>query len=326
MAYKYPKISNCLGYKKYDEDSVVVTDYITEDVYLVEKKEAKYMRRLDGKTNPYKIRTTMTKAEIDELLDALYERELIKESKTMKLGGGMTLRTIWEPKWTSRLREIAFWCNNILLISWLPVLIIGIFVFYKNLMSIEFELTGLGTVIGILTGVILHEFGHAFAGVSYGARVFEMGVLTMYYVVPGAYVIMDRDGIRSRLKRVQINAAGVEMNMFLTGLFLILGVVFGNIGGLFLAAAIQNFLMGVLNLTFIPGLDGMAVISDLLGISDVAEKATKVVASRKKRKKLMKEGLPGKATVMACYIFSVFRIALPLLLILNVLEVIICFV
>lgn len=325
MKYKYPKISNYLVYKKYDLNTVEVTDYFTDEVYLVEQEEAKYMKKLDGKTHPYDIETKLSKEEIDNLISELGNCELLKESNKIT-EGGTAMRAIWVPKWTIKLRVIAFLCNKLLMLCWLPVLIAGIMMFKNNLLSISFEMSWVGSIIGLVFGIALHEFGHAFAAASYGARVFEMGILRMYYIVPGAYVILDDKPVKSRMKRVQINAAGVEMNLLLVGIFLILGAIFGDFGGIFLMAAIQNGLLAVLNLTLIKGLDGMAIVSELLGIEDVAETAIDVIINRGTRDELREYGMSGSTIIAVCYMICAFRIALPLLLVLNVLEVVVCFV
>lgn len=325
MEYTYPKISNCLTYKKLDDNSVEVVDYLLDETYIMELEVVRFARKLDGKTHPYEIKTNLSREEIDVLIAELDSCGLLKESNKI-VGGGTAMRTIWEPKWTIKLRVIAFLCNNLLMIVWFPVLIIGIIVFKNNRLSIDFEMTWLGNIIGLGLGMVLHEFGHAFAGASYGARVFEMGVLRMYYIIPGAYVILDDETVKNRLKRVQINAAGVEMNLFLVGVFLILGASFGNLGGMFLTAAIQNIFLAILNLTLINGFDGMAILSELLGIEDIIETATDVIINREIRNELREYGPIGNATITACYMIGAFQIALPLLLLLNVLEVVVCFV
>lgn len=325
MKYTYPKVSNCLTYKRCDIDSVTVTDYITDEVYTMDLEEARYIKKLDGLTHPYDIETNLSEREIDNLIDELDNCCLLKESNTIT-SGGTSLRTVWEPKQTILFRLIAFLFNNLLLVSWLPVLVVGIFLFNHNLMAIEFDMAWGGYIIGLVPGIILHEFGHAFAGAAYGARVFEMGVMRMYYIMPGAYVILDKKSVKNRLKRVQINAAGVEMNLLLSGLFLIMGALYGNLGGMFLIAAIQNAFLAVMNLTLIKGLDGMAILSELLGIEEVAEDASNIIFSRKKKKELRAHGAAGNAAVLACYMINAFQIALPLLMILNVLEVLLCFV
>jgi len=326
MEYTYPKISNCLIYKKCDENSVEVTDYLADETYIMNTEEARYVRKLDGKTHPYSIKTNLSVEEIDALIDELDNCDLLKESNVWISCSDTYMRTIWEPKWTLGKRLLAFLYNNLLMISWLPVLIIGIIMFKENIFLIEDDMMWLGHIIGLAFGIILHEFGHAFAGVSYGAKVFEMGVMRMYYMMPGAYVIMDENKVKNKLKRVQIYAAGVETNLLLAGVFLILSSVFTSLSGMFLIAAIQNGFLAVMNLTLIKGLDGMAIVNELLGIEDVAESASDVILNRGLRIDLREHGLFGKATIAACYLVGIFQVALPVLLILNVLEVIVCFV
>jgi len=224
------------------------------------------------------------------------------------------------------LNVLAYLSNSLLLISWLPVLITGIVLFARNLEIIEFDLLWTGYFIGLICGVLFHEFGHAFAGISYGAKVFEMGVMLMYRILPGAYVLLDVSTVKKRLQRIQINAAGVEMNFLLCGIFLVLGVVNPLLGGMFLNAAICNAFLGALNLTFIKGLDGAAILSNLLGVDDIIDRARRIVFNREARKRVIRKGSSGYATVAVCYMLFALQIALPTLLITNVLEIISCFV
>lgn len=325
MSYKYPKICNYLSYEQEDEKRVKVTDHITEEVYVFDVEEVRYIIMLDGKTNPYCIETYLSNVEIDALIEKLDEYGLLKESRLMTSGGTTTL-TLTEFVWTPGKKAFAKLCNNILIVSWLPIFVIGIIVFAKNFFGIEFRYEWLGYIIGLLSGMLFHELGHAFAGASYGAGVYELGVLVMYYLMPGAYVILDEKTVKNRLKRVQIMAAGIETNILLTGVFLILSVVFPALGGMFLVAAVQNVFLAFLNMTFIKGLDGMRVMSELLGIEDMVEKSMNVVFSRKRKRRIKEKGLQGRATVAVCYIVSAFQIALPVLFIANILEVIICIV
>jgi len=326
MSFEYPKVSNCLVYKKHNEEFVEITDYLTDEVYYLEKEAAEYIKKLDGKTNPYHIETTLSENEIDDLVEELYECGLLKDSNKTVCGGGTVMRAIWEPKWTSTLKLVAYIFNSLLMLLWLPVLIAGIVVFRNNVDIIGSEMAWMGIVIGLAAGIILHEFGHAFAGASYGAKVFEMGLMTMWYVVPGAYVILDEKNVRKRMKRVQIYAAGVEVNLLLTGIFLILCAIFEDYGGMFLNAAIQNAFLAALNLTLIQGFDGMSIMSELLGTEDASTIAADVIFNSEKKKSLKKHGIAGSTTIAACYMLCAFRIALPVLLILNVLEVVVCFI
>ena len=70
----------------------------------------------------------------------------------------------------------------------------------------------------------------------------------------------------------------------------------------------------------------MAIVNELLGIEDVIETATDVIINRGIRNELREYGMTGNATIAACYMVCGFQIALPLLLLLNVLEVVVCFI
>ena len=107
--------------------------------------------------------------------------------------------------------------NYLLLILWLPTLLFGLDCFIKNLPDIDNGSALLGQWIAIVIGAVLHEIGHASATLCYGGRVFEAGSLLQNYM-PGAYVMIDDKPVRKRLQKVQILAAGVEMNMLLSGI------------------------------------------------------------------------------------------------------------
>jgi len=326
MEYRFPKISNTLSYKRIDEDTVEVTDHLTENSFDFGIEVVRYIRKLDGRTHPYRIKSTFDKEEINDILNFLDEYELIRKSKTINVSFGTKLRTLWIPKRSAILILLAYLLNFVLMLSWIPMLLIGIKMFTDNLFYMEFDYVWTGYLIGLLCGMFFHELGHAFAGISYGARVFEMGVMVMYCILPGAYVLLDRSTVKKRYQRIQINAAGVEANFFLCGLFLFAGAVVPHLGGMFLNAAICNAFIGALNLTFIKGLDGSAILSDLIGVESFVEKSRYVITSKRERKKLMNNGASGYATLMVCFLISAIQIALPVLLITNVLEVITCFI
>ena len=99
--------------------------------------------------------------------------------------------------------------------------IIGVLFFIRDLPIINTDCMWLGNILGIVFGALLHELGHAFAGLTYGARVFEMGVM-INAILPGAYVLMDSQRVQSKMKRIQIYAAGVESNALFAGVCLLI--------------------------------------------------------------------------------------------------------
>lgn len=48
--------------------------------------------------------------------------------------------------------------------------------FIKNILVIDVEISLTGYLFGLLAGICAHELAHAFAGISYRAKVFEFGI------------------------------------------------------------------------------------------------------------------------------------------------------
>ena len=188
--------------------------------------------------------------------------------------------------------------------------------------DINFDYVIVGSVAGMLIGLVMHELGHMFACLAYGGRVFEVGVMLQFLFMPGAYVLMNESKIKKRMRRVQVSAAGIEMNLLLTAIFLIISARFESLSGFFLGAAIQNVFLALLNLTLVDGFDGMAIMGELLGVENVISKARRITRFKFKRKKLEKDGISGKATIAVCYILRGIQIALPLIFALNIVGVI----
>jgi len=325
VKYKYPRISNTLVYKRINDVEVKVVEFLTEEEYFVDLDTARFIRKLDGYTNPYRIHTNLSKEEIWQILCFLEENELLRYNKMLRVSFGNFYRALWMPKVSDTFRNVAKVCNLLLILMWLPVFITGIFCFADKLIYVGFDGMWWGLLIGTIIGVPLHELGHLVAGVAYRARVFELGVMLMHCVIPGAYVMMDTSPIKKQQQKIQVNAAGIEMNFILTGLFLILGATFNNLGGMFMMAAVMNGLLGMLNLTFIEGLDGAAMLSNIFGMENVIIYAKSLMFNKRKRKILTTQGVHGCAFVVICYVITVLQIALPALLATNVLEVIACF-
>ena len=66
----------------------------------------------------------------------------------------------------------------------------------------------------------------------------------------------------------------------------------------------------------------MAIMSELLGIECAVSNAKKITKSKVKRKKLEKDGISGKATIIVCYMLRGIQIALPFIFTLNIVGII----
>ena len=86
--------------KKYAE----VTDFLTDEIYYFEIKEARYMRKLDGKTHPYDIETAK---------DVIFRREKSMELKNSGTSGGTAVMACYVIG-VVQLGMPLFWLLNIL--------------------------------------------------------------------------------------------------------------------------------------------------------------------------------------------------------------------
>lgn len=320
----YLALANWICFKKNGDDKYLVNDLLINEQFELCAYDAWFAHKLDGKTNPYTIDDRLTKDEIDELLHDLKEKNVIRDSRFLIKSIFALFVTVWKPHVTPALRLISTVINALLLIAWLPVLIFAIYCVHFHLQDLSGDYIVSGSIFGILAGIILHESGHMFACLAYGGGVFEVGVMLKHFL-PGAYVLLNTRNIKSRMKNVQISAAGIEMNFLLAGVCMILGARFEFLSGFFIFAAICNVFLGLINLAFIDGMDGMAIMGELIGVTNLVYKAKDVTKSKSRRTQLIKRGISGKAVVVFCYLIRIVQIALPLIIMVNIAEVISCF-
>ena len=313
---RYPMCADWLVFHRIDENTYMVENYLNNGENNKTKVPAKlvqFLRKLDGKTDPFTIFPDADRSVIEWALDYLSKNDMIRDSHFLLKSLFALVYTIhvFHPGRYSR--KIACLLNSLLLLSFLPVLIIGILLFTAA-PDFRDEFFMAGIFFGLVIGIIFHETGHAVAGMAYGARIFEAGLFLFAIILPGAYVLFDARSVNNKLRRVQIFSAGVEMNFLLAGLFLILSVNHWSLSGFFFGAAVQNMLLGLLNLMTAGPLDGAKIISALIGSKDFLDLSRKLVFHGDIRKPVWNRGLSGKAAVIAAYVISVVQIALPVLL------------
>lgn len=313
----YPLIDNRFIWKRKSAGEYEVYDYIVEESTTVSNRIAKFAKKLDGKTDPYAIAPDISADEVDQMLKLLDENGMLRYSKTAGKSFGTIYRTIWFPKNTSFSRKVSKVLNLLLKLLWLPILLIGTWFFVsKDWYSYQSFMTE-GTLLGLLTSVFMHELAHACAVMSCGGRVCEMGIMIRNFI-PGAYILTNAKQLKRRSDRIQIYSAGVEMNFFLFGLFLIFGYFSQDIFSLFLFAGVINFFFGATNLFLIKGVDGMSIISECLGIDDAVQHAANIIFNRKKRSAVLSIGINGKITIICCAVILLLQIGLPLIVLSNV--------
>lgn len=314
----YPKLAKWIRFKKINEKEYVVYDLMQNEEFVLDEYFVCFAKKLNGDVNPYEIDNRLTRNDVDEILSGLKERNIIRKGKLLNKSLTQTLVTLWQPNFTNTHRIVAFFLNALLMISVLPLSVFSVYTFITDFNDLDIEYIFLGLFVGTVAGIIVHEFGHTIACLGYRGNVFEVGVGFQYFI-PCAYVLLNEKTIKNRLRRVQVNAAGVEMNLILADICMLIAVKTQITSGFLVGMIIQNILLAIINLTFIKGFDGMAIMGELLGVDNFLTKAKALLKDKSKKKKLAKSGFPGRATIVACYFIRCVQIALPMLLIVDVL-------
>lgn len=317
-------LNNWLVFSRKNQYEYDVHDCLYDEDFTMGVTIAAFARKLNGHRNPYSINMGLTKAEINHMLKQLREHDLLRYGRSLDAGSGAHY-TLWFIKRNPLLMEVARLWNCLLMLSWLPVFIFGVLFFIRDFPIINTDCMWLGNILGIVFGALLHELGHAFAGLTYGARVFEIGIM-INALLPGAYVLMDSQSVQSKMKRIQIYAAGVESNALFAGVCLLIACAIPYAGAFLLNAAIGNIILALVNITFGSGLDGASILSELLGIENLVEDTKKVVFNRRIRRKLRSIGMPGYALIAVSVVVQMLQITIPVIIGWNIVEAITCFV
>lgn len=316
----YPQFVNWAKIRKKENGGYLLKDYLYGDEYSISREEVNFTLQLDGKTDPYEIDTEMSREEVTKTLEALDGLGFLREGKFLNKSLFEIIYTLWIPHITKKFRISAKIINALLRVLWLPVAVISLITVFHSEIDYDFFQFMAGLVSGTLAGMVLHEFGHMVACLAYGGNVFEAGVI-LKWLIPGAYVLLDTSPIKVRMHRIQVDAAGIEMNILLAGVFGILACCFYDFSSFFAGAAVNNVILGLMNLMLISSLDGMNIMGELLGVENFVEKAGKALKNRKYRKMLVCKGTSGKATVTACALICIAQIALPIIIAINIMGV-----
>lgn len=272
--YKYPKCRSYIRlFRSKSSNRFMLFDYIDEEAFEISRDEYVIARGLDGKTDPYAIDPQMSPFRVREVLYNLKNIYDITTKRRIERLGLFTWNfTLFDFKKTSGI--IRFICRILTyfqLLLLIPVTAFGVYsLLTTDGFSYDFDYNSymLGLVVFSIIGIILHEAGHAVSGAAFGAKLFEAGII---FGIPGAYVMMasDKSRVKSRIKRVQINAAGIQNNMLLACFLLILAQNAGeSIFYILYGGSIANICFAVMNTLLFSGLDGYSVIRELLGFEE----------------------------------------------------------
>ena len=321
---KYPQRVSWLARRKIDDFCYEVTDYKNDNAFRLSNNAVHFLQKLDGKTDPFSISTDMSEVEVKHLLRFFKREKLIRYSRVEKSFLSLQI-SLFNIKCTKSYRAIAFILNSLLMISFLPVFVLGVSVLENNATQLDFSGFGTitGSIFGMIIGLILHEIGHALAAAGYNARLFEVGIIIG--LVSGAYVALDYNKVKRRFRRVQILSAGIEMNLLLTGISCILSILIYSLSSFFFAIALANFILAVINMLCISGSDGCSVMEELIESESILFNAIDFAFDKKLRNNLIRQGdITSWVKIASSFIGAVCQLAYPLLIIANISGVILC--
>lgn len=145
----------------------------------------------------------------------------------------------------------------------------------------------------VLASVLLHECGHLLAGMACGCQCSELGILLLGFLPVGAYVAINEDKEVGKRGKVQMYLAGIEMNLLIAGVCLILASFNTDLSFTMLMCAGVNIQLAVINLLPAAGMDGEQALSTLCGVDNIGAWARKCLFNKKLRHRLLHCGRKG---------------------------------
>ena len=151
-----------------------------------------------------------------------------------------------------------------------------------------------------------HEFGHLVAGLAYGYKISDIGILLFGIIPLGAYVAHEDKKDGTKAEKIQFALAGVEVNFLIAGICLLLAMPCDQWSLTMRSVAAVNAVLAGINLLPASGLDGEAALSAVCGINSVSKAAERWLTSKKHRQELLHSGFPGYVCIC---IFSITLIS-----------------
>ncbi len=323
------EINNWVEMKKLDDDYYEVLSI--KGRYKLSKKYAEFLSALDGYSDPFEIarRQGFPKEKVMHTIYRFESWGFIRKGKSRD-GNCLDSTVLQFGKPSTGLRIISRIFNDLMLVSFIPILILGIkcALDYKIDIVVSSPLTWLSIILGIYIpnclNTYIHEFGHALSAFGYkNARAYEIGISRdLKKSKVGAYVSID-DVKETLFHRVQILLAGIEADLLTTGLVFILGKI--EILRIFSVVAGSYTLILVLNNVAISlwGTDCAEAILLFIFKLGISEYMEEIVVNTKYAKRLWNRGIEEKGLVLASYFFALCHyLFLPSIIVFVILVVI----
>lgn len=171
----------------------------------------------------------------------------------------------------------------------------------------------------LICSLALHEVGHLVAELAYGFKISNTGILLLGILPIGAYVAHEDKKDASRSEKVQFALAGVEMNLLIAGICLLVAMQNYLLSLVMVSVANINVVLAGINLLTASGLDGESAQSAACGVNSISE-VEKWLFNKKRRQKLLRSGFSGYACYCVLAFTLISRVILWLLIGLDVVS------
>ena len=318
---RYPMLSNWLLIQQNGQhNSFEIINELTEETFSTteygDEAYIEFITSLDGKTD-YRSIGTYSPRVATAIINELHSFGLLRESRWLCRSLSFTAYSLIIPKHQSTNSILPRIINALLWTLFLPVLIYGL-VCLSSVFNYLDEISIVGIICGYAFGIICHEAGHAVATLSEGGRVLEFGLQISNVFFLGAYTMLKTDRFLSPLKKIQVDACGIEANLFLAGVAFVLARYNPQYIDFLYCFGSTNLLLGVLNLCNINGNDGSNILSTLLGVDgSIVDLARASLFDPDSRSYLLGCGSTGRITLCAYCIVLFMQVATPALIIAN---------
>ena len=206
--------------------------------------------------------------------------------------------------------------NKVLAFASLPLFLLAMLLMLRSWDEVQHSFNA-GLYYGLfILSLVAHEFGHLSAGVSAGYTVTDVCLLLLGIFPIGAYVACRDNTLASKRERIQLSLAGIEAELFMVGLLIILALIFESYT--LVMSANTNVLLIIINSLPVRGLDGEAALSALFEVKSISNLSTRIILDSKKRKRLFQSGIIGKMCLMFYFIVFLLKIVFIIYIIFDV--------
>lgn len=297
----YPCLANWILLRE-ENGQTIARDGLFDDEDVLDEKQKHYLLQLNGKHDPLRIEG-FSEEECREYFDYFCEKRFLRYGRKLPMSDGFIYSIFLPQKKTSKSNPAKI-LNGLLIILCIPVFILGLY----RMISMEYIFNVdtyfiLGVLLGLIAGCVLHEMAHIISCIAYGGDFFEAGIMwSDASILPSGCVLMDRAKVKAPLRNAQIDLAGIESNLLLSGALFILftsttfvdSLLLYPLSSAMLGAAIINMISAFYNTVFLDTLDGESAISWLIfgknkkTIAYRAKKVLRYLKNKKNRKKFYK--------------------------------------